>query len=134
MPEKISSRNVSPDGQNSSPRMKFNSQTTPLTTFSLSLTTYHVAQTHTFRLVAPMEVLTNLLIGTEHKRWGLEAFHKRKKKGWGDKRTENSDKIDFISLCCLSVRVERIIIKKRNTYNCFKRIYCCFAIHFCRFE
>ena len=27
---------------------------------------------------------------------GLEAFHKRKKKGWGDKRTENSDKIDFI--------------------------------------
>ena len=23
--------------------------------------------------------------------------------------------------------------KKRNTYNCFKRIYCCFAIHFCRF-
>ena len=33
MPEKISSRNVSPDGQNSSPRMKFNSQTTPLTTF-----------------------------------------------------------------------------------------------------
>ena len=23
--------------------------------------------------------------------------------------------------------------KKRNTYNCFNRIYCCFAIHFCRF-
>ena len=39
---------------------------------------------------------TNSLIGTEHKKWGLEAFHKRKKKGWGDKRTENSDKIDFI--------------------------------------
>ena len=96
MPEKTSSKNVSPVGQNYSPRMKFNSQTTPLTTFSLSLTTYHVAQTHTFRSVAPMGTPTNLRIGTKHKRWGLEAFHKRKKKGWGDKRTENSDKIDFI--------------------------------------
>ena len=96
MPEKTSSRNVTPVGQNYSPRMKFNSQTTPLTTSSLSLTICHVVQIHTFRLVAPMVVLTNLQIGTERKRLGLEAFHKRKKKGWGDKRTENSDKIDFI--------------------------------------
>ena len=91
-----SSKNVSPTGQNSSPRMKFSSQTTPLTTFSLLLTICHVVQTHTFRLAVLMGALTNLQIGTEHRRWGLEAFHKRKKKGWGDKRTGNSDKIDFI--------------------------------------
>ena len=63
-----SSKNVSLIGQNSSPRMKFNSQTTPLTTFSLLLTICHVVQTHTFRLVAPMAAPTNLRIGTEHKR------------------------------------------------------------------
>ena len=27
----------------------------------------------------------------------LKSRHKRKKKGWGDKRTENSDKINFIT-------------------------------------
>ena len=59
---------VSPAGQNSSPRMKFNSQTKPLTTFSLLLTICHVVQTHTFHSVAPMAVLTNLQIGTEHKK------------------------------------------------------------------
>ena len=59
---------VSPAGQNSSPRMKFNLQTTPLTTFSLLLTICHVVQTHTFHLVAQMVALTNLRIGTEHKR------------------------------------------------------------------
>ena len=74
MPEKTSSKNVSPDGQNYSPRMKFNSQTTPLTTFSLSLTTCHVAQIHTFHSVALMAVLTNLLIGTEHRRWDWVRF------------------------------------------------------------
>ena len=84
MPEKTSSKNVSPVGQNYSPRMKFNSQTTPLTTFSLSLTTYHVAQTHTFRSVAPMSVLTNLQIGTEHKRWGLGAPSKKSHKAYPD--------------------------------------------------
>lgn len=54
-----SSKNVSTTGQNSSPRMKFNSQTTPLTTFSLLLTICHVAQIHTFRLVVPMAAPTN---------------------------------------------------------------------------
>ena len=63
-----SSKNVSLIGQNSSPRMKFNSQTTPLTTFSLLLTICHAVQIHTFRLVAPMAAPTNLRIGTEHKR------------------------------------------------------------------
>ena len=96
MPEKTSSKNVSPVGQNYSPRMKFNSQTTPLTTSSLSLTTCRAVQTHTFHSAVLMAAPTNLRIGTEHKKWGLEAFHKRKKKGWGDKRTGNSDKIDFI--------------------------------------
>ena len=46
----------------------------PLATFSLSLTTCHVAQIHTFRLVAPMAVLTNLQIGTEHKKWDWVRF------------------------------------------------------------
>ena len=64
----ISSKNVSLIGQNSSPRMKFNSQTTPLTTFSLLLTICHAVQIHTFHSVAPMAVLTNLQIGTEHKK------------------------------------------------------------------
>ena len=63
-----SSKNVSPVGQNYSPRMKFNSQTTPLTAFSLLLTTCHVVQTHTFRLVVPIAVPTNLRIGMEHRR------------------------------------------------------------------
>ena len=63
-----SSKNVSLIGQNSSPRMKFNSQTKPLTTFLLLLTKCHAVQTHTFHSVAPMGALTNLRIGTEHKR------------------------------------------------------------------
>lgn len=50
---------VPPAGQNSSPRMKFNSQTTPLTTSSLLLTTCHAAQTLMFHLVDLMAVLTN---------------------------------------------------------------------------
>ena len=50
---------VSPVGQNYSPRMKSNSQTKPLTTFSLLLTICHAVQTHTFRLVAPMVVPTS---------------------------------------------------------------------------
>lgn len=70
-----SSRNVSLIGQNSSPRMKFNSQTTPLTTSLLLLTTCHAVQTHTFHLVALMVVPTNLQIGTEHKRQDWELLH-----------------------------------------------------------
>ena len=50
---------VLPAGQISSPRMKFNSQTKPLTTFSLLLTIYHVVQTLTYRSVAPMVVPTS---------------------------------------------------------------------------
>ena len=65
---------VLPAGQNSSPRMKFNSQTKPLTTFSLLLTICHVVQTHTFRLVVLMGALTNLRIGTEQKKWDWVRF------------------------------------------------------------
>ena len=65
---------VSPAGQNSSPRMKFNSQTKPLTTSLLLLTICHVVQTHTFRFVVLMAVLTNLQIGTEHKKWDWVRF------------------------------------------------------------
>lgn len=75
-----SSKNVSPVGQNSSPRMKFNSQTKPLTTFSLLLTICHAVQTHTFHSVAPMGVLTNLRIGTEHK-GGIGCGYKKKPRG-----------------------------------------------------
>ena len=57
--------------------MKFNSQTTPLTTFSLLLTTCHAAQTHTFRLVAPMGALTNLQIGMEHPKKAWKQVQRR---------------------------------------------------------
>lgn len=73
--EQTSSKNVSPVGQNYSPRMKFNSQTKPLTPFSLLLTICHVAQIHTFRLVVLMVVPTNLRIGTEHRRQDWELLH-----------------------------------------------------------
>ena len=59
---------MSPAGQNSSPRMKSNSQTTPLTISLRLLTTCHAAQTHTFRLVVLTGALTNLRIETEHRR------------------------------------------------------------------
>ena len=35
-----------------------------------SLTTCRAAQIHTFHSVVPMVVLTNSLIGTEHRSWG----------------------------------------------------------------
>ena len=66
-------------GQNYSPRMKFNSQTTPLTTFSLLLTTCHAAQTHTFHLVAQMGALTNLQMGRNTKS-GIGSCSKKKGK------------------------------------------------------
>ena len=71
---------MSPAGQNSSPRMKSNSQTTPLTISLRLLTTCHAAQTHTFHLVAQMGALTNLQIGTEHKKWDWELFKEKRKK------------------------------------------------------
>ena len=40
----------------------------------LRLTICHAVQTHTFHLVAPMAVLTNLQIGTEHKKWDWVWF------------------------------------------------------------
>lgn len=52
-------RNVLPVGQYSSPQMKFNLQTKPLTIFLLLLTICHTAQTHTFHLVVPMAVPTS---------------------------------------------------------------------------
>ena len=42
--------------------------------FLAFLTTCHAVQTHTFCLVAPMAVLTNLQIGTEHKKWDWVRF------------------------------------------------------------
>ena len=54
--------------------MKFNSLTTPLTTFSLLLTICHVVQTLTYRSVALMVALTNLRIGAEHKKWDWVRF------------------------------------------------------------
>ena len=65
--------------------MKFNSQTTPLTTFSLLLTTCHAVQTHTFHLVAPMAVLTNLQIGMEHKKWDWKHQQREKRMNSYDK-------------------------------------------------
>ena len=63
------------NGLNSSPRMKSNSQTTPLTTFALLLTICHAAQIHTFHLAVLMGALTNSQIGTV-----------RRKLDWGDSK------------------------------------------------
>ena len=115
MPEKTSSRNVSPVGQNYSPRMKFNSQTTPLTTFSLLLTTCHVAQIPTFRLVAPMAAPTNLRIGTEHKKWDWGAFHKRKEKGYHS----NSEGLFLACVSCLDFILQYKMAKNRDTLSIF---------------
>ncbi len=57
--------------------MKFNSQTTPLTTSSLLLTTCHVAQTHTFHLAVLMGALTNLQIGMEHPKKAWKQVQRR---------------------------------------------------------
>ncbi len=72
--------------------MKFNSQTAPLTTFSLLLTICHVVQTHTFRLVAPMAALTNLRIGMEHKKKAWKQVQRREDLGiqFNDVRIINS--------------------------------------------
>ena len=72
--------------------MKFNSLTTPLTTFSLLLTTCHVVQTHTFRLVVQMVVPTNLLIGMAHKKKAWKQVQRREDLGiqFNDVRIINS--------------------------------------------
>ena len=48
--------------------------------FLAFVATCHVAQTLMFRSAPPMVVPTNLLIGTEHRRWGLEHHPKRNHK------------------------------------------------------
>ena len=75
--------------------MKFNSQTTPLTLFSLLLTTCHAVKTHTFHLVAPMAVLTNLQIGTEHKR--LDWKHQQREKRMNSYDKSNIDEKKIIA-------------------------------------
>lgn len=64
----------------------------PLATFSLSLTTCHVAQIHMFRLVAPMAVPTNLLIGMAHKKKAWKQVQRREDLGiqFNDVRIINS--------------------------------------------
>ena len=57
--------------------MKFNSLTTPLTTFSLLLTICHVVQIHTFRLAVLMDALTNLRIGMEHPKKAWKQVQRR---------------------------------------------------------
>ena len=109
MPEKTSSRNVSPDGQNYSPRMKFNSQTTPLTTFSLLLTICHVAQIHTFHLAVLMVVPTNLQIGTEHRRWDWEHHQEKRHKVYPDNDKERR----FVAL----VIANRLKLQKCDALN-----------------
>ena len=95
--------------------MKFNSQTTPLTTFSLLLTICHVVQTHTFHSVAPMGVLTNLQIGTEHKKWGWGAFHKRKEKGYHC----NSEGLFLACVSCLDFILQYKMAKNRDMLSIF---------------
>ena len=95
--------------------MKFNSQTTPLTTFSLLLNICHVVQTHTFHSVAPTGVLTNLQIGTEHKKWGWGAFHKRKEKGYHC----NSEGLFLACVSCLDFILQYKMAKNRDMLSIF---------------
>lgn len=62
--------NVSHTGQNSLLPMRLFIPNPSFRTSFRSLTTCRAAQIHTFHLVAPMDVLTNLRIGTEHRSWG----------------------------------------------------------------
>ena len=57
--------------------MKFNSQTKPLTTSLLLLTTCHAVQTHMFHLVALMGALTNLQIEMEHPKKAWKQVQRR---------------------------------------------------------
>lgn len=62
--------NVSHTGQNSLLPMRLFIPNPSSTISSRSLITCHAALIHTFHLAAPMVVLTNSLIGTEHRSWG----------------------------------------------------------------
>ena len=62
--------NVSHTGQNSLLPMRLFIPNPSFSTSFRSLTTCLAAQIHTFHSVAPMVVLTNSLIGTEHRSWG----------------------------------------------------------------
>ena len=53
-------------------------------TFFRSLITCRAAQIHTSYSVAPMLVLTNSQIGTEHRSWGQEHHQKRSHKAYPD--------------------------------------------------
>ena len=62
--------NVSHTGQNSLLPMGLFIPNPSFRTSFRSLITCRAAQIHTFHSVAPMVVLTNSLIGTEHRSWG----------------------------------------------------------------
>ena len=80
--------NVSHTGQNSLLPMRLFIPNPSFRTSFRSLTTYRAAQIHTFHSVAPMVVLTNSLIGTEHRSWGWEHHQKRSHKAYPDNDNE----------------------------------------------
>ena len=65
----IIGENVSHTGQNSLLPMRLFIPNPSFSTSFRSLTTCRAAQIHTFHSVAPMVVLTNSRIGTEHRSW-----------------------------------------------------------------
>jgi hypothetical protein len=80
--------NVSHTGQNSLLPMRLFIPNPSFRTSFRSLTTCRAAQIHTFLLAAPMVVLTNSLIGTEHRSWGWEHHQKRSHKAYPDNDNE----------------------------------------------
>ena len=80
--------NVSHTGQNSLLPMRLFIPNPSFRTSFRSLITCRAAQIHTFLLAAPMVVLSNSLIGTEHRSWGWEHHQKRSHKVYPDNDNE----------------------------------------------
>ena len=80
--------NVSHTGQNSLLPMRLFIPNPSFSTSFRSLTTCRATQTHTFHSVAPMVVLTNSLIGTEHRSWGWEHHQRKSHKAYLDNDNE----------------------------------------------
>ena len=76
--------NVSHTGQNSLLPMRLFIPNPSFRTSFRSLITCRAAQIHTFHLVAPMAVLTNSRIGTEHRKLDWERHQERSHKVYPD--------------------------------------------------
>ena len=101
--------NVSHTGQNSLLPMRLFITNPSFRTSFRSLITCRAAQIHTFHSVAPMVVLTNLQIGTEHRSRGWEHHQKRSHNVYPD----NDNERRFVAL----VTANRLKLQKCDAKN-----------------